>query len=193
MRCFVLLFLGLHVVHTTITQPACKRLLWFTSLSLPHHTDPKTADYIHYLEVALLSARNAPSLVPVLVYDGPASPLTTWFESMGGLVIFHHLSFYNELRDAEDAGHLEPGHADFVRGTYLRLDIPYLLPTVIQHVGEGIDDANFLYTDTDIMFFHDINSCSFPQPHIALMVLRRYFFCVSCLVFTSKQSPGPRV
>lgn len=59
------------------TPPTCKRVLWFTSLSLPHHEALNTTDYTDYLQVALLSAlRNAPSLVPVLVYDGPACPLT---------------------------------------------------------------------------------------------------------------------
>jgi hypothetical protein len=103
-----------------------------------HHSAavaPAVAPAVHhrdYLEAALVSAlRNAPSLVPILIYDGPASTLTAWFEAMGGIVVFHHLSIYQELREAEATGHVAKGYADFVRGTYLRLDIPILFPRYV--------------------------------------------------------------
>lgn len=42
------------------------------------------AEYIEYIKTAVLSAiRNAPSLLPVLLYDGGPSNFTAWFEAHG--------------------------------------------------------------------------------------------------------------
>ena len=57
--------------------------------------------YNDYVKAALVSAQiHAPSLVPHLIWFGPPSPMTAWFEVHGGPVIFQELSFYGKLPEA---------------------------------------------------------------------------------------------
>jgi len=58
--------------------------------------------YDSYLKVSMLSVlEKAPSLVPVLLFDGaPDHPLAAWMRGMGGIVIVHTLSFKQAMVDA---------------------------------------------------------------------------------------------
>ena len=114
------------------------------------------SDYFEHVQVALLSARhNAPSLVPYLVYSGAANAMTAWFELHGGEVLFHDLSFFNHLR--KDLKTHESG-------PFLRLDVPSLVLHL--EVRDDIDAAFALYTDVDVLFMQDINSCTLEAPEI---------------------------
>ena len=114
------------------------------------------SDYFIYIRVALLSAREkAPSLVPYLIYSGPANTMTAWFEQHGGTVIFHDLSFFADLREDMKS------HAS---GPYLRLDVPSIT-SKLEH-NDHIDHNHVLYTDVDVMFMSDIDSCSLEAPDI---------------------------
>ena len=114
------------------------------------------SDYFEYVKVALLSARHsAPSLVPYLIYSGAANAMTAWFELHGGEVLFHDLSFFDHLReDLKTDG----------SGPFLRLDIPSVVPHL--EVRDDIETAYALYTDVDVLFMHDINSCTLEAPEI---------------------------
>ena len=129
----------------------CKRLLWFMGV----RGEPES-DYFQYIKSALMSARRlAPSLVPYLIYSGPACAMTAWYELHGGHVLFHDLSFFSDLRE-ENKGD--------VSGAYLRLDVPALVQTLT--LSGDIDPNIVLYTDTDVMFLDDINSCSIVAPQL---------------------------
>ena len=114
------------------------------------------SDYFQYVKAALISAKHmAPSLVPYLLYSGPACAMTAWFELHGGHVIFHDLSFFSDLGDANKGD---------VSGAYLRLDVPGVVHTLT--LDSDIDPSVVLYTDIDVMFLNDITSCSVDTPKL---------------------------
>ena len=115
------------------------------------------ADYNIYLRVALLSAKeNAPSLVPILIYSGAASVTTAWFERQGGTVIFHDVPFYTDLPEIQKPS----------SGAYLRLEIPNLM-SALKPVSTDTESEYVLYTDIDVLFLQNFDSCSIqPKPDI---------------------------
>ena len=114
------------------------------------------SDYFTYVKAALLSAKHmAPSLVPYLIYSGPACAMTAWYEMHGGHVLFHDLSFFDQLREANKGD---------VSGAYLRLDIPAMVHTL--SLDSDIDPNIVLYTDIDVMFLNDITSCNIEAPEV---------------------------
>jgi len=114
------------------------------------------SDLENYVKVAMLSAKaHAPSLVPILMVDGAASGLTAWFALNGGIVLFHELSFVNDLPEA-----LRP-----MTGAFLRLDIPLVMNDKLQ-LPADVDTTVALYTDVDVMFLRDISTCSLPKPAV---------------------------
>lgn len=104
---------------------------------------------------------NAPSLVPHLIFSGAANDLTAWYEEQGGKVLFHDLSFFDIL--PTEMKSQSKGSAS---GPYLRLDIPDLVKHRLLPLQAGIE-ANFaLYTDTDVLFMRDFDSCSLERPGV---------------------------
>ncbi len=90
----------------------CKRLIWFMAIRGEPEAESENYEYVmcgayfrfvtlltlanpyRFIQVALLSAKKqAPSLIPYLIFDGAPNELTAWFERNGGHVIFHSLSF----------------------------------------------------------------------------------------------------
>ena len=142
--------------HTLVVRAgdgrACKRVIWFMGLR-----SSEESDYNLYLKVALLSAKeNAPSLIPVLIYSGAAGASTAWFERQGGTVIFHDLPFFDDLPEEQKPN----------SGAYLRLEIPNLMPT-LEPIGADTEPNFVLYTDLDVMFLQNFDSCSIsPEPAI---------------------------
>ena len=131
---------------------ACKRVIWFMGLR-----SSEDSDYNIYLKVALLSAKeNAPSLIPVLIYSGAAGVATAWFERQGGTVLFHDLPFFDDLPEVQKPS----------SGAYLRLEIPNLM-AALEPIGADTEPDFVLYTDLDVMFLQNFDSCSVqPQPDI---------------------------
>ena len=114
------------------------------------------SDYFLYIKAAVLSAKDkAPSLVPHLLYSGPANAMTAWFEQQGGTVLFHDLSFFAQLReDLKDNG----------SGPFLRIDVPSVVPHLKSE--DDVELEYVLYTDIDVMFMQDITSCTLEAPDI---------------------------
>ncbi len=80
-------------------------VLW---LHVVDHPPNPTVNHTNHPQVAIMSAKqNAPSLIPILIYDGPPGSLTAWVERLGGKVIFHYLTFYEDLRKFEKKGVLQ--------------------------------------------------------------------------------------
>ena len=134
-----------------ITEEKCQRVLWFMGLK-----SAEEADYSLYIKAAVLSAKeHAPSLVPVLIFQGAPNSVTAWFERHGGTVLFHSLSFLDALPETQHGG----------IGAYLRMDIP-LLMAELPALGADVDRTHVLYTDIDVMFLGNFDSCSIPKPAI---------------------------
>jgi hypothetical protein len=99
----------------------CQKILWFTGVAAREKHDASDL-----LKVALLSAKKrAPSLVPVLIYDGPNEhPLPQWFSNRGGFVVHHNSSlipFFEELPKNISSNLIKH------QGAYLRLEIPVVM------------------------------------------------------------------
>ncbi len=125
---------------------------WFIALNQaidPEYVD-LTRDYESFAKIAVYSARkNAPGLVPNLIYNGPENQFTADMQKMGVRVIHHKLSFEHLLDDVPGRGQ---GWRHVARGAMLRMDIPDIV--------DG--DDTILYTDTDVIFLSDPSRYAFP-------------------------------
>ncbi|PSC73694.1 glycosyl transferase family 8 [Micractinium conductrix] len=141
----------------------------------------KVEELGRYVRAALLSARqHAPSLVPVLlVTSAEPTELGSWFEQLGGLVLFHHLSFLHLMpREADPAAPYHQSTAEH-EAIFLRLDAHLAMEQI---VGQRLLDMTnvsqhyALYTDTDVVFMGggpappphpgDISTCTVPLPQL---------------------------
>lgn len=92
---------------------------------------------------AVASAIKNTDLQPHLLYDGNESDLIRRLRTMGVVIVPHRLSFYDHL-----AANRPPGYGlGIAAGTFLRIDIPDLVP----------DDEFVLYTDCDVIFTRQPN------------------------------------
>lgn len=142
---------------------SCKKLLWFMGLRAE---DASQFEYYRYLQVAMLSARrNAPSLVPHLLFDGAPNEVTAWFDRHGGRVVLHELTLEDVMKKAVEQGH-QPAEWFRNRGAFLRMDIPFIFPELLNKYADDptVEKNYFLYTDNDVIFLKDIDSCSFTKP-----------------------------
>jgi hypothetical protein len=97
--------------------------------------------YEYLIKAAVESALKNTTLTPCFMYDGTPDHLTQWLISKGVNVIYHRVSFYDELKAfyPEEKLHI-------TTGTFLRCDIPIL---------EKEDDF-VLYTDCDVLFLGEV-------------------------------------
>ena len=118
------------------------------------------SEYFEYARVAVLSARrDAPSLVPYLIFTGAPNEFTAWFEEYGGgTVLFHDLSIMDQFFSNPEL--VEQS------GTFLRLDIPILWSSLPLDESESFEENFALWTDVDVMFLRDVDSCLLPRPGI---------------------------
>lgn len=145
-----------------------------------------SAAYLRYYASALRSAReHAPSLLPVLVVlnDMPAA-YTAWVEAQGALVIRHELTFASRMQSISDP-HLRDNLMNQLMASYARLDIPAIMEKVeaalpayeerwrqlggsiaTSALRTGVELDKVLWTDPDVLFRRDIDSCSLPMPHV---------------------------
>ena len=161
----------------------CTKLLWFVGFQTKSEKGgdvfylADSNEYVEHLKVAIISAKaKAPSLVPVVVLTGDNrdnSNLTDWVEKHGGYVVQHKLSFYNELKALSSDP--EWSFSQNLWGSWLRVDIRAIMSRVEKmfatlkedghHVPEYSKDY-ILWTDPDVIFAGDINSCTLPKPLI---------------------------
>jgi hypothetical protein len=145
------------------TPPGCKKVLWFMAVGKNSNANYKT-----FVANALVSARlHAPSLVPHLIYDGDEDGFTDWVKQLGGVVCFHKLSFFSALKMLSEQGDRPPNAYKYYP-PYMRLDVP-LIVNSLEYSHEEVDMQHVLYTDVDVMFQKDINSCSLPHPKLMLV------------------------
>ena len=130
----------------------------------------QTTRYTELMRVALHSAAlKAPSIKPVIVAEEATLAMpemhrfAMFAKSKGAIVTTHTLTF---LRDFEP-----DSHPYKVRGTFLRLECGFIFKRLIEEKRldtREVDTEYVLYADSDIMFLQDMNSCTLPQPAIAL-------------------------
>lgn len=143
--------------------PGCKKLLWFMAVGKNSNANYKT-----FVANALTSAKlHAPSLMPHLIYDGDEDGFTAWVADLGGKVIFHQLSFFSALKLLSEQGD-RPAKAYKYYPPYMRLDVPLIMKE-LNYDMEEVDMKFVLYTDVDVMFQRDIDSCSLPHPKLMLV------------------------
>jgi lipopolysaccharide biosynthesis glycosyltransferase len=132
-------------------------MFWFTALNEPFpEFKERNNQYREMLKVALLSARrNAPGLKPVHIYNGREEAFHDELRALGAEVVFHRLSFENDLlRQAARPSYWK----DIARGAFLRLDIPLIFPAL----------RECIYTDVDIVFIDDPTKYKLTTRTVAL-------------------------
>lgn len=72
-----------------------------------------------------------------------------------------------------DAGLRSRDWPEEVEGTYLRMDIPAIVPHLLQQLEHHrpasnglISNEMVLYTDADVMFYHEFNPCKLQKPDV---------------------------
>lgn len=131
--------------------------------------------YMRAYTAALLSAKKyAPSLLPVLAYVGAPLPrdFTDWVKQNGGIVLNHNLTITQQLTKAART----PGfqHTKGLWGSYLRMEPHLIMDQLVAELQRTrgaefvrqLDTSFALWTDPDVLFGQDINSCTIPKPHI---------------------------
>lgn len=166
------------VLSTLIIAPAypyltlkdeCTKLLWLSGLQLSDeqgaaaHYITNSSAYVEAYLVALQTAvKHAHSIVPVLAVQGPIpATLQATIEGLGGHVVAHRLSFLDALRRHK------PTIASGLEGSYLRIDVAAIVDTVrrtLPGLVGRVDMDYVLWTDPDVLFYHDIDSCTLPKP-----------------------------
>ena len=125
---------------------------WFIALNEP--IDPAfvghTSLYENFAKVAVYSARkNAPGLVPNLIYNGPENSFTEEMQALG-VNVFHHKLSFEHLLDSVPGR--DDGWRHIARGAMLRMDLPEIVSS----------NETILYTDTDVLFLSDPSIYQFP-------------------------------
>lgn len=117
---------------------------WIIALNETSIINPKGANYEMMARVAVYSAKvNAPSLDPILIWNGNETEFTKSMLQMGVQVIYHRLSFQDAI-ESTTSRTAQWQHT--AKGAMLRLDIPSIFKDV---------DELVLYTDVDVMFLDD--------------------------------------
>ena len=138
-------------------------------------------EYVDALKAAIISGRReAPSLVPVVVFTGPKSAeqtaLERWLQRHGSVGITHNLSFQHDM----DMLSLDPewSFSQYLLGSWLRVDLPNVLKSIAKLESLASMSSRFrkdlklvnqkyvLWTDADILFRGSIDSCTLAKPQV---------------------------
>ncbi len=107
------------------------------------------------IRVSVESARKNTTLEPNFIYDGARSEFTDELRDKGVNVIFHRLSFTQDVIAYKPD---DKGYQATARGAFLRFDIPI--------VADPADEL-VLYTDADVMFMENPNLSGYQPDFIA--------------------------
>jgi hypothetical protein len=157
---FVSFVVTIHSIEVNNVCKNGKKVLWFTAID--SCLEEVRNEYFKFLVAALNSARiNSPSLVPYVLYNGNESRIPDSLKSMKWVNFFNHqLSFSENLKKCDEK-------YNYQIGAYFRLDIPLIMESLLgKYALKNIDLEYVLYTDTDVLFFKDIDSCSLPKPSV---------------------------
>ncbi len=137
----------------------CRKVLWF--MGVGSASNVVSDQYFSFVIAAINSAKeNAPSLIPIVLISGPESDLPLKVRQLKNVrFISHNLTFYDQL--VSSGIHM----GEF--GAYYRLDIPVVFQKILPSLNATeIDTGYALYTDTDVLFYNDINECTINKPKV---------------------------
>lgn len=141
-----------------------KQVLWLTGVSLASRCDHDT--YLDQYEIALLSWKNTNNSAfdPYLMVHLPAGevlPESTHnrlgrFKQIGGHVIFHTLSFIDDLKaNLHNLRQTDDVDADCIAGSFLRLEAPRIVSE--QKMLQAHHNKDYvLCTDSDIIWWRKV-------------------------------------
>jgi len=118
-----------------------------------------TPAYYYLIQLAVSSALEKTSLIPVCIFTGKKTWIYNWLEDQGVRIIMHQPAWRGKLREAYEVAKRQQLHItstnyksyESMLATFLRFDLPIL----------GLGDDFVLYADTDILFLRDITLTSF--------------------------------
>eukprot|EP01024_Parvocaulis_polyphysoides_P004468 TRINITY_DN11114_c1_g3_i1.p1 TRINITY_DN11114_c1_g3~~TRINITY_DN11114_c1_g3_i1.p1 ORF type:complete len:407 (-),score=44.79 TRINITY_DN11114_c1_g3_i1:135-1334(-) len=147
-----------------ISTPKCKKIVWVVGLSW----HPNNHNRVNQIKYALTTKNlRAPSLVSMVLYQGPMNnPFISWLQNHGSIVCAGGNSIVKELEEA--------GLNEQFQGIYFRLVVNEYVDRCLKtkssdetgFFADQVDLDYVLYTDTDVGFFDDINSCNIFKPKI---------------------------
>lgn len=117
------------------------RMKWFFAIN---EASPGFEIYSQMIKVAVYTAQQNTSLEPYCIYDGKDNEFTDWLQKNGVKIIYHRIPHYEKLQTQY------PLYATVAFGAFLRIEIPKIV-----EIYEILDEY-VLYTDCDVMFFHDV-------------------------------------
>jgi len=123
---------------------------WIFALNEKSPVNVNGDSYELMAKVAVRSARiNAPCLMPNMIWNGKPTAFTESMQKMGVNVMFHRLSFQDQV---DLVANRTDVWRHVAKGAMLRLDIPMIFSEL---------DEQILYTDVDIMFLDDPSKYTF--------------------------------
>ncbi len=117
------------------------RMKWFFAIN---EASPGFEIYSQMIKVAVYTAQQNTSLEPYCIYDGEENELTDWLQKNGVKIIYHRIPHYEKLQTQY------PCYSTVAFGAFLRIEIPKIVEIY------EMPDEYVLYTDCDVMFFHDV-------------------------------------
>lgn len=134
---------------------AQKQLKWVFAVN------SNTPKYNEMIKTAVASAKKNTNLIPICIFYGEHFEIYHWLKLQGVRIIELSPKWIDKLREVHElAAHGGVGLSKFstnylsldkLVSTFLRFDIPTL----------GFIDDYILYTDTDVVFLHDVSLESF--------------------------------
>lgn len=109
----------------------------------------KSEEFFPLIKGAVISAAQNTNLKPHFIYDGEENELTDWLRKHNVKIIFHKVSFFNQL----EKYYTDKNLLKIASGAFLRCDIP-----VIEQ-----EDDFILYTDCDVLFLKDFQTDLSPN------------------------------
>ncbi|QNT77968.1 glycosyltransferase family protein [Entomobacter blattae] len=129
---------------------------WFFAITQETLNNDPDHGFSDCIKVAILSAKKNTTLEANLLFDGNECDFTQEMKSFGVNVIYHRITFYDKLQQAQTQQRPEwPNYMQTAAGAFLRLDIP-LIERVEKYV---------LYTDCDVLFLKN-PQLDFCKPEI---------------------------
>jgi hypothetical protein len=148
------------VSHSDKTCEKQNKVLWFTAIDSSYEYIRE--EYYRFLVAALNSARiNAPSLVPYVLYSGNERDIPISLKSMEWVnFVYHKLTFIENMKKYNEKYH-------YYIGAYYRIDIPVVMESLYKNFNRNDFDMQYvLYTDADVLFYNDFNSCALIKPPV---------------------------
>eukprot|EP01026_Neomeris_dumetosa_P049100 TRINITY_DN4263_c0_g1_i1.p1 TRINITY_DN4263_c0_g1~~TRINITY_DN4263_c0_g1_i1.p1 ORF type:complete len:262 (-),score=6.92 TRINITY_DN4263_c0_g1_i1:48-833(-) len=138
----------------------CKRILWVMGMTWT----PQSLARLNQVKYAVITQKlRAPSLLPMLMFKGPKSnPFISWLQANGVIVCNIQNSIEQELN--------ESNVTKSQQGIYFRMVVNEYIKECLYSGSESnifsqeLELEYVLYTDTDISFFQDIDSCNLFKP-----------------------------